>query len=459
MNQEIKWKKLVSRPMHPLTTHMMIAGHGKIFDLLKEKFLFKWKFETINLNGNVFVSEDSFQNLTNVFINRLKEDKNFAKVVLSNGLSGSDSLISTAAEVAAGNLSELSNEQLAKRFLKYVGAFFDFVPGLMIPLMVEQYLTNNVKQKITEEQFSKLMVVRKDSDELLEQKESLELAIMKQQGKNISVQLAKHAEHFGYMGLTNSFTSKPWDAKYFESILEQFDDPAGILQKLLASRKRELNIYSDSVKALDAPILKEVELLQDYMLFRTYRIGAMKKAQWALKPLLEEIASRAKLGFEDLIWFIWPEIIELLNSGRIPDFVPRKKFFAVSVIDSKVFWNSDEIKEEVIEYARPLKWMVACQGLAVGKVKLILSARDADKMQQGDVLVATMTTPDLVMAMKKSAAIVTDEGGILCHAAIVSREFGIPCVVGTNIATKAFKDGDFIRVDARKGVVEKISKS
>lgn len=67
-----------------------------------------------------------------------------------------------------------------------------------------------------------------------------------------------------------------------------------------------------------------------------------------------------------------------------------------------------------------------------------------------------MTSPDFVPLMKKAKAIVTDEGGLSCHAAIVSREMGLPCVIGTKNATKVFKDGDMIEVDANKGFVRKI---
>ncbi len=67
-----------------------------------------------------------------------------------------------------------------------------------------------------------------------------------------------------------------------------------------------------------------------------------------------------------------------------------------------------------------------------------------------------MTRPEYVPAMRKAAAIVTDEGGLLCHAAIISRELGIPCVTGTRIATKVFKDGDLIEVRANHGLVRKI---
>jgi len=75
------------------------------------------------------------------------------------------------------------------------------------------------------------------------------------------------------------------------------------------------------------------------------------------------------------------------------------------------------------------------------------------KMKQGDILVSIATDPDIVPAMKKAAAIVTEQGGVTSHAAIVSRELKIPCVIGTKIATKVLKDGMEVEVDANKGIV------
>ncbi len=76
----------------------------------------------------------------------------------------------------------------------------------------------------------------------------------------------------------------------------------------------------------------------------------------------------------------------------------------------------------------------------------------------GDILLSQATSPDLLPAMKKAAAIVTEQGGITSHAAIVSRELGIPCVIGTKIATKVLKDGDLVEVDANRGIVKKLTK-
>ena len=100
-----------------------------------------------------------------------------------------------------------------------------------------------------------------------------------------------------------------------------------------------------------------------------------------------------------------------------------------------------------------LKGLGASPGIGTGKVKVIESEKEISKVEEGDILVTTMTTPDMVPAMKRASAIVTDEGGLTCHAAIVSRELGVPAVVGTKEATKMLKDGMIVTVDGEKGVV------
>ncbi len=100
-----------------------------------------------------------------------------------------------------------------------------------------------------------------------------------------------------------------------------------------------------------------------------------------------------------------------------------------------------------------LKGAGASPGIVSGAVKVLKSAKEIDRIKQGDVLVAPMTTPDFVPAMKRAAAIITDEGGQTSHAAIVSRELGVPCVVGTEVATKKLKEGQVVTVDAQKGEV------
>ncbi|MCI4363430.1 MAG: phosphoenolpyruvate synthase [Thermoplasmata archaeon] len=95
----------------------------------------------------------------------------------------------------------------------------------------------------------------------------------------------------------------------------------------------------------------------------------------------------------------------------------------------------------------------ASPGVVGGKVRLLLRAAELDRLKAGEVLVTTMTTPDMVPAMTRAGAIVTDEGGMTCHAAIVSRELGVPCVVGTRNATQVLKEQQEVTVDGKMGTV------
>jgi len=110
-------------------------------------------------------------------------------------------------------------------------------------------------------------------------------------------------------------------------------------------------------------------------------------------------------------------------------------------------------KEEVEEKKIILKGLGASPGLASGKVKIIRDIDELDKIQTGDILVTVMTTPDMVPAMRRASGILTDEGGVTCHASIVSRELGIPCIVGTGDATRKVKDNQLITMDGTKGLV------
>lgn len=100
---------------------------------------------------------------------------------------------------------------------------------------------------------------------------------------------------------------------------------------------------------------------------------------------------------------------------------------------------------------------VACQGYVRGTARIILGQEDFSRFGEGEILVTGMTRPEFVPLMRKAAGIVTNEGGITCHAAIVSRELGKPCVIGTQKATQLIKDGDIVEVRANHGTVRILS--
>ncbi|MBI5002531.1 hypothetical protein HZC31_04040 [Candidatus Woesearchaeota archaeon] len=126
--------------------------------------------------------------------------------------------------------------------------------------------------------------------------------------------------------------------------------------------------------------------------------------------------------------------------------------------DTVLFTNQEAAQlhtflESKISPSSGLKGMVASSGKAVGIVRVINKVSEFGSFQKGDILVSAMTRPEFLPIMGKAAAIVTDEGGITSHAAIVSRELGIPCIIGTQTATRVLKTGQKVEVDAVHGIV------
>ena len=97
--------------------------------------------------------------------------------------------------------------------------------------------------------------------------------------------------------------------------------------------------------------------------------------------------------------------------------------------------------------------------LSKGTIKVVFEYTELDKVKRGDILVTPMTTPNFLPAMNKASAFITDEGGVMCHAAIVAREMNKPCIVGTKVATQSLKDGDLVEVDANKGIIKIIKRA
>ncbi len=159
----------------------------------------------------------------------------------------------------------------------------------------------------------------------------------------------------------------------------------------------------------------------------------------------DDIITLAKLGkyIEDLYHF--PQDIEWAKEDKEIFIVQTRPVTTIKEGEVEV---APEITAPVILAGAP-----ASPGIASGPVKIVAEASHIDKVRSGDILVAEMTTPDFVPAMKRAVAIVTDRGGRTAHAAIVSRELSIPCVVGTGQATSILIDGQVITVDGSTGKV------
>jgi phosphoenolpyruvate synthase/pyruvate phosphate dikinase len=168
------------------------------------------------------------------------------------------------------------------------------------------------------------------------------------------------------------------------------------------------------------------------------------------RPIFQEAAKYYKIPYQRLALYS----IQSLIQGKPEKFYEPFTFA----------WYQGEwiiVPENIIEETKTkdiesVKGNIAFKGFVKGNAKIVRSVSELGKVKKGDVLVTQMTFPSFISAMNKAVAFVTDEGGITCHAAIVAREMKKPCITGTKIATKIFKDGDFIEVDANKGIIRKI---
>lgn len=141
-----------------------------------------------------------------------------------------------------------------------------------------------------------------------------------------------------------------------------------------------------------------------------------------------------------------PQDIEFAIEGEKINLVQTR---AITTIETRTE-EGKNLKGEVVVTGIP-----ASPGIGTGRVKIIKSSKELDRIKKGDILVTKMTNPDMVVSMQKAAGIVTDEGGMTSHAAIVSREMGIPAVVGTGNATIRLKEGEEVTVDGANGKVYK----
>jgi phosphohistidine swiveling domain-containing protein len=161
-------------------------------------------------------------------------------------------------------------------------------------------------------------------------------------------------------------------------------------------------------------------------------------------------------GFETMITFEEienPPKIEILKNRSFSSIINGGGIMGVNL--EEYIKNHSDFKFVVDDYkdGSEIKGSIAYKGLVRGVAKIVKRKDQIKFVKEGDVIVAPMTTPDYVSAMKLASAFVTDEGGIMCHAAIIARELKKPCIIGTKIATKVLKDGDLVEVDADRGVV------
>ncbi len=187
---------------------------------------------------------------------------------------------------------------------------------------------------------------------------------------------------------------------------------------------------------------KERRKIRDYATDRTIEVSVPKDFVNAQVLAEEEMLRLVQYALKLEKFYKKPQDIEFA--------IEKNKIY---IVQTRPVTTEAKVEEVKVAGKQILKGFGSSPGIATGKVKIISSMEDLTKVKEGDILVTKMTSPDMVVTMSKSAAIITDQGGATAHASIVSRELGIPCIVGTQTATITLRDGQLVTADAYHGIV------
>lgn len=196
-------------------------------------------------------------------------------------------------------------------------------------------------------------------------------------------------------------------------------------------------------------------------------VTELLKARKASEYFTPNLAATLRSTFKHLVpeYAQYADVLlieEVLGNSLPSEQILKERIKECVYTEGKLFSSMKQVQDiynvEIKEESQPLdteilKGQTAYPGKVKGEVKIIKARDDMKKFKEGNIIVSPTTTPDFLPIIKMSSAIISEHGGVICHASITSRELKIPCVVGVKGATKILKDGDMIEVDAEKGIV------
>ncbi|NQU98715.1 hypothetical protein HQ533_04565 [Candidatus Woesearchaeota archaeon] len=403
--------------------------------------------------------------------NDKKKVKNFLKYVKKNNaelIKDMDALLKEK--------NKLSNSEFIKIYNNYMQKFeslfasYDLSrPEFFEP--VEKEIKNHLKAKVFEKDLNDVFALLTTNTQttLLDQEELDRM--------DIALRIHKHQQKYGWIGTSEN--EEPWSVEHFKEQLDKdLELPFEELEEQINFKKKHKVEFSKKQKEIikRLKISKSIQsLLNIVKTFSNLRLNIRLRwvrAGYLTNFVFKEVEKRTGVDSKDLEKYTLDEIIDLLTNGKklsSEELNDRDKYSFFLNNDELKFFRGEEVdvleeqEIEKIDYSKikEVKGQIANSGYAKGRVRVINAlTKDQEKaiqeMKDGEILVTGMTRPHLIVAMKKASAIVTDEGGITSHAAIVSRELGKPCIIGTKVATKVFKDGDLVEVDSDKGKVKKL---
>lgn len=370
--------------------------------------------------------------------------------------------VTTALKIGSSKLSNLSNNQLIQKYNRYLkildtysaylwqGFYLnEFASGKGKNILALKNLDKEIYDQVVQTLFTpvKRIGILKLQDYLRKVKRNKKL------NEKIIKKLLKEYAWMPCLDIQNN----PWTKR----------DLLHLYKTLEQSNSKSLSMAkARSLARLTQEEISFFKLVKEFSYVKDARDEYRRKAVFAILPLFDEIGRRLGLPRKEAALLTNEEIV-LALSGRFLNKKKlnlRKKAFVMFWAKQKLVISTKE-KDLKAFYKKinsslqenKISGLPASSGKVKGLARIVINVQDLHKIKKGDILVAVTTHPDFVPAMQKAIAIVTDEGGMTSHAAIVSREMKKPCIVGTKNATQVLNDGDLVEVDANKGIVRKIS--
>lgn len=362
------------------------------------------------------------------------------------------------------DLRKLTDRELLSLWRGYHNDYKDFWIDGMIPELggygADKFLEEKLRAFVPKSELNSVLEVLTAPTRLSFYQEE-EVALAK--AKN----LAKHQKQ--YFWLKNSYAgTQVLPVKFFEKRKKELSAnlPAKINAKIKETGNKKLEIKNRF--GLSKEIMDIAEAISEGVAWQDERKKYIFTVLHYQDLLLAEAGRRFGYDKNDLLNAWYYEIDEIIAGKDLRGLLrQRRGGVGADFFRSCRTLVGDEVKKLWKKYEHDaqddlsgvISGLVVSKGncsVVRGRVRILLDPNQAGEFKKGEILVAPMTSPEYVFVMKKAGAIITDTGGLTSHAAIVSRELGVPCIVGTKIATKVLKDGDLVEVDANRGVVKKL---
>jgi phosphoenolpyruvate synthase/pyruvate phosphate dikinase len=266
---------------------------------------------------------------------------------------------------------------------------------------------------------------------------------------------------YGWMSVYN-FEDLPRNEEYYIQEAKKFTgmNIKNKIKEIETDIKNNENEYKKIISKIeDGLLLAQIELLHRSGYIRDMREEVRDRLTILEKNFYEKLGKACNLSLKEVVYLTTEEIKEAIKTKKSfkKEANERRKNYTFMGYNDKVNIVKDIDVKSLLNQNKTEKVSGKSAFISdkvVGTARIVLNNSQIEKVKEGDILIAGMTKPDYMPAIKKAKALVTDEGGITCHAAIVSRELKKPCIIGTKIATLIFKDGDFIEVDSKEGIVK-----